>query len=194
MSSTAEREVLQGGRVKGGMLKSHMEWVRKHHGDEGVKRVIAALPPNIQHEVSSILASSWYPFASLVALDRAIEKTFPVAGGDTVRELGRYSSELNLTTTYRVFRRDDIHDFFGHSALLHSQFQDFGKVVYEQAGPTRGRMSHSDYVSFSPLFCRSALGYYEESIRLHGGKTPKVRETQCQCRGAKSCVFEMEWS
>lgn len=190
-SSRTLSEKFNGGRIKGGMVRAHLDWVRRHHGEEGLRLVMKALPETVTREINTMLATSWISFESLIALDKAIAEIF---GRDSLRDIGRFSAEQNLATTYRIYRRDDIHEFFRRSAALHSQFQDFGSAAYEQTGPHSGRMTHSGYSSRSPAYCSSAVGYYQEAINVHGGKAAVVAETSCQCAGDRACVFEMRWS
>lgn len=186
------KEKLEPGRLKGGIFRSHLQWVRDHH-PEDVSAILAELPRDASKALGgAILATSWFPFAWLMALDRAIAARY--GGDDILRELGRYSATINLSTTYRLLDRKANHEFFRNSALLHSQFQDFGAVTYQQMGESSGRMVHTKYDTYSPTFCASALGYYEGCITSHGGKAPRVRETECQCYGDASCTFEMHWS
>lgn len=187
-------EKLSGGRIKGGMLKAHLEWVRQYHGDEGVKRVINELPPQLHSSVAQILPTAWIPFETIILVDKAIERIFSRRSESFLKELGMFSAHLNLSTTYRLYRSDSIHDFFRRSALLHSQFQDFGTALYEKTGETAGTMTHRDYTCFSPLYCASALGYYEQAVVEHGARSAHVAETTCQCRGDATCTFELQWS
>src|SRR5262249_45173959 len=131
-----------------------------------------------------ILPVKWYPLRALVETDRAIA----AAGGDDdialFLELGRHSARLNLATSYKVYSRSEPHAFLQLAARLHRQFQDFGRAQYERTGPTSCRLAMSDYPCFSPVFCLSGRGYYEEATALQGGREPRVVETSCQCRGA----------
>ncbi|HWW60708.1 MAG TPA: hypothetical protein VN181_05010, partial [Thermoanaerobaculia bacterium] len=177
-TSNIRRESLSGGHVKGAMVRAHLKYVRDHHGEPFVARTVAALPPEVATEVDTALASSWCTFQSLVTLDRAIAS---VCGRDEralMRELGRYSAQINLTTVYRAFRRDDIHDFFRRGAALHRQFQDFGTTEYEQLAPTRGRICVRNAVCFSPAYCASEAGYLEEVVAIHGGKDATIMESK----------------
>lgn len=189
--STPLREVVAGGRVKGGMVRAHLDWLKKTHGDDAGARLVKALPPQASAEIASTLPSSWCSFDTLVALDRAIAKQY---GNNVLKDLGRFSARINLDTTYRLYKRENIHEFFRRSASLHAQFQDFGTVLYEQNGPQGGRMVHSGYVCFSPAYCASAIGYYEEALRIHGGRNVIVTESSCQCAGDSTCTFVMRWS
>src|SRR5689334_19423448 len=121
-------EVLDGGNVKGGVLKAHLDWFKQNRPALGLDA--------LQHRVSlatgeilaaTILPSNWYPFRAVVEIDRAIAA---LHGGDereTVIELGRHSARLNLSTSYRAFNTDRPHEFFRTSARLHHQYEDFGR-------------------------------------------------------------------
>ena len=189
-----QRQALAGGRVKGAMVRAHLQFVRDRLGEPALERTMKALPPKVAAEVDGILVSTWCSFESLVALDRTIAK---VAGRDEremMKELGRYSAQINLSTLYRAFQRDDIHEFFRHSATLHRQFQDFGTCVYEQIGDSQGRISIRDAVCFSPAYCSSEVGYLEQVISTHGGTDVSVTESACQCVNDDHCTFELRWN
>ncbi len=184
-------EVLTGGRVKGGMIRAHLDWLHRTHSDEAAYRLVHSLPQQLSTEILSALPSSWCSFESVIALDRAIAQHY---GNNVLKDLGRFSARINLDTTYRLFKREDIHEFFRRSAALHAQFQDFGTVEYERTGDFGGRMIHRHYTCFSPAYCASAIGYYEETLRIHRGRNVIVSESQCQCAGDESCTFVMRWS
>lgn len=193
ITSNIRRESLAGGHVKGAMVRAHLQYVRDHHGEPFAARTHAALPAGVAAEIDAALASSWCSFESLVTLDRTIAK---VCGRDEralMRELGRYSAQINLTTVYRAFRRDDIHEFFRRGAALHRQFQDFGTTEYEQLAPTRGRISVRNAVCYSPAYCASEAGYLEEVIAIHGGKDASIMESTCLCANDELCTFELHW-
>lgn len=187
------RESLAGGHVKGAMVRAHLQYVRDRLGEPALARTLATLPPPVAAEVNGVLVSTWCSFESLIALDLAIARAAGRSAEELVRELGRYSAQINLSTFYRAFHRDDIHDFFRHSAALHRQFQDFGACSYEQLGPTSARISIRDAACFSPTYCASEAGYLEQVIATHGGTEASVTESACQCAGDGHCMFELRW-
>jgi predicted hydrocarbon binding protein len=191
--SNVRRESLTGGRVKGSMVRAHLQFVRERLGEPALAQTMKALPATVAAEIQGALASTWCAFESIIVLDRTIAR---VAGRDERelwRELGRYSAQINLSTIYRAFHRDDIHDFFRNSAMLHRKFQDFGDCEYEQAGKTLGRISVRNAVAYSPVYCTSETGYLEQVIATHGGSAANVIESACQCAGEDRCTFELRW-
>jgi predicted hydrocarbon binding protein len=187
-------ESLAGGRVKGVMVRAHLQFVRDRLGEAALASTMKALPPAAAAEVQGILASVWCSFESLIALDRTIAR---VAGRDErelMHDLGRHSAEVNLSTVYSAFHRNDIHDFFRNSARLHRQFQDFGDCKYEPLDKTQGRISVSNAVCYSPVYCESEAGYLEQVIATHNGTAASVTESACQCAGDDRCTFELRWA
>ncbi len=191
--TNVRRESLVGGKVKGAMVRAHLQFVRDRLGEPVLTKTLAALPAKVAGEVNGLLASTWCAFESLIVLDRTIAT---VAGRDErelMRELGRHSAQVNLSTIYRAFHRDDIHEFFRNSAMLHRQFQDFGDCVYEHVGTNHGRISIRNAACYSPAYCSSETGYLEQVIATHGGTSAQVIESACQCLGDDRCTFELKW-
>jgi hypothetical protein len=189
----ASGERLGGGRVKGSMIRAHLDWVCDFASREGTIELFAAMPADVRQQVSTVLASAWYDFETLIAVDRTILAVFGGQDIGFLEQLGAYSARRNLSGVYRSFRRDGVHDFFRHAATLHSQFQDFGTAQYAVVTAGAGTMRHAGYPCFSPLYCASALGFYRECVVLHGGNDIDVIETGCQCEGAAACVFSIRW-
>lgn len=79
-------------------------------------------------------------------------------------------------------------------SFLHRAFQDFGKSRYERLGERSGRIRIERYREYSPVFCDSGRGYYEQALRMMKAPGPiAVRETACRCAGDDACVFEVSW-
>jgi len=196
MSTTSpkvSRESLTGGHVKGAMVRAHLQFIADCLGQPAMARTMEALPAGVAAEIQTALPSTWCAFESLILFDRAIARAAGREESEMMRDLGRYSAQINLSTIYRAFHREDIHDFFRHSATLHKQFQDFGTCQYEPLENGHGRISVRDAKCFSPAYCGSEIGYLEQVITTHGGK-PRVTESACQCLSDDHCTFDVRWS
>ena len=189
------REVLDGGNVKGGMVKAHLQWVTQNRPDLTVEDLCQRVSPSTAAVLRGlVLTLAWYPFRALVETDRAITEA---SGGDPealCKELGRYSARLNLGTSYKVYTRSEPHTFFQNVARVHDQFQDFGRAEYERTGATSCRLSMLDYQCYSSVFCLSGAGYYEQATALQGGRDPQISEVECHCRSGSACRFDIRWS
>jgi len=189
-------EILEGGRIKGGLFRAHIEWVVQTHDLSALENVLDSLSATTSKTISDgLLANAWYPFSLVVEMDRAIVS---VCGAQSdfnsfIKDLGRFSAEVNLGGVYRAFNKADPHKFFEHSALHRSTFLDFGRIEYDKTSENSCRLSLSECPCYSKVFCLSQAGYYEMATFLQGGKQPHVKEHKCQCRDDPACVFEISW-
>lgn len=183
-------EVLTGGRVHASIAGAHMQWVRDYHGDDAVKELFWRLDADVLRELTT--NSDWISFEALIALERSIEQRYGRGRRGFFRELGRYSAYVNLNGV--LVRGATVHDFFHRSAFLNARFQDFGRVAYEELDLTRGRMLHLDARCVSPVWCASAIGYYEQALVMQDAIPTRVEEVACRCNGDAHCTFELAWT
>lgn len=188
------RESLAGGRIKGGILRSRLDYLERQPIPGGLDAIRARVSPETAQLLGGpLLPISWYPFRALVEIDRAVAAAL---GGDeraAIVDLGRQSARLNLSTIYRAYRKEHPHAFFEAATRIHGQYMDFGREEYERTGATSCRLSLVDCAWYSKVWCWSALGYYEEATRLQGGRDPVVQELECLCEGGQGCRFDIRW-
>src|SRR5260370_19455895 len=139
------REVLEGGKVKGGMLKAHLQWVAQNRPDLTVEDLCGRVSASTAAVLRGlVLAIGWYPFRAMVETDRAIAEACRGDPEALFKELGRYSARLNLSTSYKVYTLSEPQTFFQTPARAHGQFQDFGRAEYDPTGPASCRLSVLD--------------------------------------------------
>jgi predicted hydrocarbon binding protein len=179
--------------VKGTMLQAHLAWAQKALGD--VSRLATHLDEPCRVFVDRrTLSNVWVPFRCVIQIDRAIAALAGGAADGVFRKLGGHSAALNLGGVYKSFVSDEPHRFFQQMAILHKQFQNFGDWSYEKVDDQAGRITLRDYDEFSPVYCASGAGYFEEALRMLKVPGPiVVAETSCQCAGDATCAFEMKW-
>jgi predicted hydrocarbon binding protein len=190
------REVLAGkdpslAKVKGVMFGGRKAFLGSL-GEESVNEVLAKLSPATASVLRTPLASSWYDFASLIEVDRAIHETLKAKYPNVLALIGAASAELGIGKVYRSLDSESLTQFLESNALFHNQYQKFGNVKFEKTA-SGARMIYSNYGCYSPVYCASAVGFFMESILRHGGTDPSVAETKCQCHGDATCTFEMSW-
>lgn len=192
MLRAGSKEKLEGGRIKGSMIRSRFDWMKDTHPDVDRRQMIDALPePTRGKLLRGILASDWYEFSDLIAVDGAFVARFGSEHPEILKDFGRSSAKANVTSMVSAMT---IHEFFRNSVKLHDRFQDFGEAAYEQTGEKGGKMIFTKYPCYSVVFCESAFGFFEQCVSMFGGTNVKVVEVTCQCRGDSSCTFSMTWS
>jgi predicted hydrocarbon binding protein len=190
-----KRENLIGAaQVKGTMIQAHLNWLRKQ-GHDPTTALASHLAPEVAKLVAhSVLATSWVSLSALIAVDRAIAAVARGGSDEVFRELGRYSATSNLSGIYAGFVSEEPHRFFEKQARLHDRFQSFGASAYKPLGPRAGQMRLTNYTEYSPVFCLSAIGYYQGALETMKAPGPiRVRETACTCAGDEACVFDLSW-
>ena len=191
------KEVLVGpdpavAKVKGVMFGGRKTFLVEALGDAGFAAFLEKLTPRTRGYVRTPLASSWCEFESLVELDRAIHNELKAKHPNVLALIGAASAELGIGRIYRSLDSEELALFLENNAQFHDQYQKFGTVRFEKT-PNGARMIYSGYPCYSPIYCASAIGYFQESILRHGATDPNVAETKCQCLGDKTCTFEMTW-
>ncbi len=175
------------------MLLAHLSWATNRIGS--IDRLTPhADPESLSFLNRSLLATDWIPFRCLIRIDRAIAAAVGGTPLEVFRSLGRHSASLNLSGVYKAFISDEPHRFFDRMGVLHNQFQNFGRWRYEKVDDRAGRISLDGYTEYSPVYCASAGGYFEEALRMMKAPGPiVVAETSCQCAGEATCLYEMTW-
>jgi predicted hydrocarbon binding protein len=191
----ARREKLEGqATVKATMLHAHVEYAGSLLRDAA-----GALRPHLDARTFAlvapgVLATTWVPLRDLVAVDRAIAAAVGGVPEHLYRKLGRHSAVSNLAGAYKTFAAEEPHRFFENMARLHARFQNFGRSVYARTDERAGCVRLEDYYDYSPVFCASAIGYYEGALEtMHVPGPIRVFETECTCAGDPACVFDLTW-
>jgi hypothetical protein len=176
------------------ILKAYVDWAHRKWGDplERLKKLLDA-------DTAALLAKPLpegrrIPFRQLIDVSKAIAVA---AGGNpnvVYTELGKHSARVNMAGAYNRFTVEAPHHFFDHMDHLHHTFQNFGRSDYTRTGDRSGRVRLEGYQEFSPVYCQSGMGYYDQALRMMKAPGPiRVVETSCQCLGDPACVFELSW-
>lgn len=196
---TTGREVLLGNparpeMIRGKMIAAHLSWLRERLNP--ASPASAALEPfwklvpdaTRERLMNKVDPAAWYPFADVVAVDRAIV-TVAGDGPAVLAALGRHVAEKNIPT-YAI--EGDAHRFLALHAVLHSSYLNFGKASYRPS-ENGGRYEITGYTAFSPIFCASSPAFFHRVMERFGYTGVEVRETECHCRDYDRCLLEFRW-
>lgn len=190
VESALSVECFFGGRVKGSVIRPHVDWVRDH----GDRSEVIEFFQEIRPAVRVVSASRWYAFEDLIQVDRVIVTRFGNGDPGCMSDIGRYAAQQVLGRVPQPGDSSAIAQFLYRSAVLHHDDHDFGNAIYRSLGEREGQLVRANWTSFSPLYCAMTAGFYREAVRLLGGSNVEVWESECLCRGGAACRFEMMWS
>jgi len=180
--------------LRGPIFLARFEYVRREHGPAMVEAVMRALDEADRCVLRGLDRREWYPFGTLVRLDRAIAG-LTAPGDDAIYErIGRASARHRTEWLGPHARFHSIHGFLSRLADQHPRLHSFGEAAYERRGFGEGTLTLSKYPEHDAAFCRASLGYLRGAVEMLGAAPATVEERSCQCRGQPSCQFWISWT
>lgn len=181
--------------VKGAAITARLRFVREHHGDAGLARVLAAVSDATRAVLDArVLPQAWAPFDAFVDLSVAADQLFGRGDLGLCYEMGRHAAEVNLPTLYRLFYRLGSPQFIlRKAAQLWSVHYDSGKLAAFEEGEGGARLEIVDFARPHRAHCLSVLGWAARSVELSGGALQKADEERCRTRGDETCELVVRW-
>ncbi len=164
-------------QIKGTPFLSVLSALQHWKGVEAANRVRQALPGEVGNAVrlGTLLVAGWYP----VAWYRALYETIlaQVGGGDeTVRHLGRTSTELDAKGIYRlVFKILSPQAVFSQSAKLVNQYFSGVTLQVEELRDGHARARYVGFRGFNRVLWLELMASGERVMELAGAKALKSR-------------------
>lgn len=181
------------GNVKGGAIKSRLEFVRERGGEEAVQRVLARLSPADQDVCGRVMTGMWYPFDLNARLDEAVAKETGI-GEQVFLLMGEKSATHNLGAAHRAFIADrDPHGLLRRTAQIYQMYYDTGRRTYEKVSDRKALLTTWESETFSKHDCLTIVGWHRKAIEMCGGSNVRVTETKCRAKGAEVCQYVCEW-
>jgi hypothetical protein len=183
------------GQVKGSAVTARVRYVRELFGEDGYRRLVAALLPAHRALLGArVQPHAWVPYEFFIDVNVTADRLF--AAGDLMLcyEMGRYGAEINLPTLYRIFYQLANPLFiFGKAARIWDVHYDSGRLVTLKDGPQAVRLRIEDFESPHRAHCLSVLGWASRSVELSGGTLSDVRESACRTLGDPFCELGLAW-
>ncbi len=181
-------------KVKGIFLAHVHDYVVREHGQAALDRVIAALPPAPAKLLSAPAGFEWYPLSACVEVERKLVEL--LYGGDLeqAQRLGEYDITESVNKVYRfLFRILDTTTILSRSGKLWNSFYDGGRVVVAQPRATEVVLTLEDFDSLHPVHCHEIQGAFRGLLKLCRLERFRVEHPECRHRGARACVYRLEW-
>lgn len=183
-------------RVKGTALKSTIDFLKSHMGDEPFQKLLKGLTPEEAAVVTSpILMSGWYEFSFLRKLMKLAEGQVALSAGRSLGwELGRYSAEAALSGIYKLFFKvADVGFIVKKASYLFPTLYDSGIMEVIDLQPNAAVMRVKDFNEPSSEFCDRLQGWMERTVELTGRQRVAIAHPKCRNRGDAYCEYHGRW-
>src|SRR5512140_1410165 len=183
-------------KSKGFTLEGALAFVEAQHGPEGVQRLVAALDPAAREVLGGvILPSNWYPFAFLVGLYAAIDRTFGRGDLSLCKHIGRFTAEHELSTVHRAtLRLTTLSLWLRIAGPLWRQYYSAGGVTAKDFKDGSCTVLVEDFNPTGKAFCQVLTGWFQRVTELNGKRAVTVTHPECVLEGHGACRYEATWS
>ncbi len=185
---------MSGQKIKGSILKSRLEFVRKEVGDDGLANLLGGLPDEDQKILGRLVAVAWVDFAVGKRFDDAIVQALGGGSARFFERLGEASAEVNLATLHSAFiAPGDPQAFLAKAPQIYRLYYDVGWREYEQTGEREGVLITHDAETFSKTDCLTVIGWYRKALELCGARNVRMIEEECRATGGGVCRYRVSW-
>jgi uncharacterized protein (TIGR02265 family) len=183
-----------GAGLSGQFFVARIEYLRRSHGAEGVRRVLEGLAESDQAQLRGVDAKAWYSFGTLVRFDRMVARLLAPGDPTIYDRLGAACSRFRNEWIGPHAALVSPHAFLSRVADEHRRFHDFGRADYRRAGFTSGAIAFSEFPELDEVFCQGMRGFLRASLELLTAGPVASEESECQARGGPACRFELRWT
>ena len=158
-------------KVKGSSIRSKFDFVREKLGPAAEAKLHQRF--KTRPELSPLLDPAWYPFAVYDEIIRFIASEFYAGDLKKLRDVGSYSANLALRTTYRAFAQGkDFVQFLQGVGRYCQTFYNQGDARVTISDDTRSAELHfSGAPEYTEADLQVTLGFVLEAGRVLGKGT-----------------------
>lgn len=182
-------------KSKGFTIKGALAFVEKTYGAEGKARLIEALDPGTREIAERVgISAEWVPFSAQVALYESIDRVFGKGDLALCWEIGRFTSESELSTINLIFLKlGKLEHWFRVASMMWGRYYSEGRLHIGNFGRETGTVLIMDFNPISEAFCRDFSGWLQRTVELSGCRNVTVEHPQCVLSGRRLCEFVGRW-
>lgn len=181
-------------KVKGSVLKSRLDFVKEHFGEDQVRQVLASLGADHQAALKKMVPSTWLPFEIGKRLDEAIVQVCGAGDPRFFEQLGVASADKNLTTLHASFvTPGDPEAFLRKAPQIYELYYQTGRRAWQKTGEGEGYLTTHDAETFSAPDCLTVVGWYKRALEMCGATHVRVEEEECRALGGAVCRYRVRW-
>jgi hypothetical protein len=178
---------------KGLSLVAVRDYVVKTHGPGGWQTVLRALSPEDAEVMREVVGMGWYPLDLYGRLIRTVDRVLGSGDLAVIRAMSRFEADRDVPTIHRLLLRMVRQDYIVDKiAELWPRYNSTGRLSVEHRAARSVEVVLSDWSS-DEAQCLAIQSYSERAFELAGAKGVRVAQPSCRARGARACVFRVNW-
>ena len=181
--------------AKGSTVRSTIDFVRAERGDDGVMRMLDAMPSSVRALAEATTPTDEFEYGHLLTLWNAADAEMAPHDPLWMEHAGAYSIGLGGASMYGgILRKKDPTEFLTQSVSLFRLYYHPGDMVVVEHAPGRAVLRLVGFDAHSPLFCRRQVGGLTKALEIAGGESPSARHVRCALEGDAFCEWELIWT
>jgi len=181
-------------KIKGLSMVHLRQFIVERFGEDGLARVLAALPADQASFLNSPFAHEWYPLRNHALVEAKAMEVLYDGDYSKSKEFARYDAALQIGSVYRVILRVlDPGFLIKKSGSLWKQTMSGGRCDVESTGPSSCRLKLSGYDQVHEVMCFDWQGTVEGMLKICGAKESVVTHPECRFHGAPHCLYDISW-
>ena len=179
-------------QVKGTSVLATKKFVAGKFGQEGLQRLVDALPPQSRAlYTDAVLASEWYPIKPALFVPTEVLCRALYNGGDQgAREVGVFSAEDGLRGIYRFFARmASVETLLEKTASIFRTYYTPGRMEVAERGQQRIVLRMVETDEHDQLFEQRVGGWLDGALRICGNDSHMVSIGSSLAKGDAATEF-----
>lgn len=182
--------------VTGWVLKSRIEFVLAHGGEELLKKILAELDEASRNMWQQVDINRWYDIRDIEPFERSVAEHLSLDETTAYVRMGEFSANRAFHPErghYRRFLGQPPEVFLKLAAKWQNEYYNTGLTEYYPTGIT-SCMIRTRYIPYTTRpNCLSNLGFFRRSIEILGGTDVRAEERKCVAWDDAWCEFHFSW-
>ena len=181
--------------LKGTAWVAVREYLTNQYGDDAIARVRERLEPEDRILFSKpILPVTWFDYSAYMRFMIAADRLFGAGDLQIVREASIYNARRDLRGIYKMFISfTNPHFIIKNAGRVWRQYYDTGEIEVEWLKEKSGAFRLVKWPDIPLHHEVDQLPFIEETLRISGGRNPRVRHDKCMARGDAYCSAHLQW-